>query len=75
MNLNNHNIRRFTFLANNNDYFTNIIYKINNITRVFMQHGSYYHENYYLKYNEILPADINFVFNDYTNKLFLKLGS
>ncbi len=40
-----------------------------------MQHGSYIQENIFLKYNEIYPADINFVFNEYTKKFFEKRGA
>jgi len=40
-----------------------------------MQHGSYLQENIFLKYNEIYPADISFVFNDFTKKLFEKRGA
>ncbi len=41
----------------------------------FFQHGSYLYKNLFLKYSEINLADINFVFNDYTKKLFEDLGA
>ena len=65
----------FTFLANNKNYSEILLYTKNNIPKIFMQHGSYIQENIFLKYNEIYPADINFVFNDYTKKLFEKRGA
>ncbi len=65
----------FTFLSNNKNYSEILIYQKNNIPKIFMQHGSYIQENIFLKYNEIYPADINFVFNDYTKKLFEKRGA
>ena len=52
-----------------------LIYKDNKIPTIFFQHGSYVHENYFLKYNEVLPADINFVFNEYTKKAFEDIGA
>jgi len=49
---------------------------------IMFQHGSYYYHYPYLKYKsfnleifEISIADINFVFNDYTKKLFEDLGA
>ncbi|MCX6051230.1 MAG: hypothetical protein NTZ60_01840 [Campylobacterales bacterium] len=65
-------IQPFVFLSNNQEFIRTIIYEQNNISKVFMQHGSYIHENITLKYCEIYPADINFVFNDYTSELFKK---
>ena len=41
----------------------------------FFQHGSYLYKNIFLKYAEIELATINFVFNDYTKKLFEELGA
>lgn len=41
----------------------------------FFQHGSYLYKNLFLKYGEIKFADINFVFNDFTKKLFEDLGA
>ena len=41
----------------------------------FYQHGNYFYLNMIFKYSEILPANINFVFNDYTKKLFEELGA
>ena len=51
--------------------------------KIFMyQHGSYFYHSKYKNYkslnlqiNEIVPADINFVFNDYTKKIFEDLGA
>ncbi len=62
----------FIYLSDNNNFILNLLYKNNNIPRVFMQHGSYVHEHIFLKYNEIYPSDLNLVFNDYTKNLFLK---
>jgi len=68
-------IHPFTFLSQYRDYQDILLYKKNKIPKIFMQHGSYYHENIFLKYNEIEPADINFVFNQYTKELFEKRGA
>jgi hypothetical protein len=68
-------LQPFTFLSNNMDYFRILLYQKNNIPKIFMQHGSYLQENIFLKYNEIYPADINFVFNDYTKELFKRRGA
>jgi len=68
-------IHPFTFLTTYNDFKDTILYKKNKIPKFFMQHGNYIQENIFLKYNEIYPADINFVFNDYTKKFFEKRGA
>lgn len=68
-------LRPFVFLSTNKEYAEVLMYKSNNIPVVFMQHGSYISENVFLRYNEILPADINFVLNDYTKDLFEKRGA
>jgi hypothetical protein len=68
-------IEPFIFLSNNQDFLRDLAYKQNNIPRVFMQHGSYIHENFTLKFCEVYPSDYNFVFNEYTKKLFLKRGA
>ncbi len=65
----------FTFLTKMKNYIEVLLYEKNNIPNIFMQHGSYLHENIFLKYNEIYPADINFVFNDFTKTLFEKRGA
>ncbi len=65
----------FTFLSESRDYRDVLLYGKNSIPKIFMQHGSYIQENIFLKYNEIYPADINFVFNDYTKNLFEKRGA
>ena len=41
----------------------------------FFQHGSYLYKNIFIKYSEVELADINFVFNDYTKKLFKDLNA
>ena len=64
----------FVYLSNHKDFVRNLLYKRNNIPRVFWQHGSYFHEHIFLKYNEIEVADINFVANDFTKKIFLENG-
>ena len=53
----------------------NLLYKSNNIPRLFWQHGSYFHEHIFLDYLEIAVADINFVINEYAKKLFLAEGA
>ena len=57
-------------------------YKKQNYPLYFFQHGSYFYHLYFknicnfnLKYFEIDPADINFVFNDYTKKIFENLNA
>lgn len=65
----------FVFLSNSSDFLRLLRYKENNIQTFFTQHGSYVHENLTLKHCEIYPADINFVFNEYTKKLFEKRGA
>ncbi|MFK5974985.1 MAG: hypothetical protein QM493_00630 [Sulfurovum sp.] len=65
----------FTFLSKMNNYMEILLYGKNKIPKIFMQHGSYFHENIFLKYGEIYPADINFVFNDFTKKLFEDRGA
>ena len=68
-------IHPFTFLSKYKDYMDILLCKANKIPTIFMQHGSYLQENIFLKYNEIYPADINLVFNDYAQKLFEKRGA
>lgn len=68
-------IQPFIFLSNNQEFIRTMIYEQNNIPKVFMQHGSYIQEDIILKYCEIYPADINFVFNEYTRELFKKNGA
>lgn len=41
----------------------------------FFQHGSYLYQNIFIKYSEIEPASANFVFNNYTEKVFKELGA
>ena len=65
----------FEYISNDYDYKKNIIYSQNDLSRIFMQHGSYIYEHIFLKYNEIQLADVNFVFNEYTNKVFTKYGA
>ena len=49
-------------------------FNILNRKAFFYQHGNYFYKNIILKYSEIIPADVNFVFNGYTKKLFENLG-
>ncbi|MCF6331165.1 MAG: hypothetical protein L3I99_06415 [Sulfurimonas sp.] len=67
-------VKPFSFLSKISDYAQVLINKENNIPNIFIQHGSYLEENIFLKYNEIFPADVSLVFNDYTKKLFEKRG-
>ena len=57
------------------NYCMSLYYKSLNIPAVFYQHGSYFYKGLDLVYVEINLADINFVFNDYTKKLFEELGA
>lgn len=50
------------------------IYASNNFG-IFYQHGNYFYKNLILKYCEIFPASVNFVFNDYTKKQFEEMGA
>ncbi|MEN4044793.1 hypothetical protein [Sulfurimonas sp. NWX367] len=68
-------IKPFSFLSRMQNYRQILINKKNSIPNIFMQHGSYLQENIFLKYNEIYPADINFVFNDFTKELFQNRGA
>jgi|GEM_PF-2379013 len=68
-------IKPFSFLSNVKNYQKVLINKKNNIPNIFIQHGSYLQENIFLKYNEIYPADLNLVFNDFTKNLFHKRGA
>ena len=63
-------LKFFTWVLNFDEY---IIAK-NNFS-FFYQHGNYFYKNMIFKYSEIEPADVNFVFNDYTKKLFEDLGA
>jgi len=68
-------IQVFSFLSNHSKYIELLSNKANNIPNIFIQHGSYLQENIFLKYNEIYPADINLVLNDFTKNLFEKRGA
>ncbi|MCF6768106.1 hypothetical protein L3V86_07010 [Thiotrichales bacterium 19S11-10] len=68
-------ITAFTFLAGVKSYALKLLYNNNNIPVLITQHGSYVHENEALLSNEVLSADVNFVFNDYTKNLFLAHGA
>ncbi|MEA2016997.1 MAG: hypothetical protein U9N59_01005, partial [Campylobacterota bacterium] len=68
-------IKAFSFLSNYSKYIELLSNKANNIPNIFIQHGSYLQENIFLKYNEIYPADINLVLNDFTKDLFEKKGA
>lgn len=70
----------FTF-PSGNKFYEMICLKSLNEKILMLQHGSYYyhyphkHKSYNLQINEVKFSDINFVFNDYTKKLFEDLGS
>ena len=53
----------------------NKVANLQNLDLYFFQHGSYLYQNIFIKYSEIEYAKINFVFNDYTKKLFEDLGA
>ena len=65
----------FTYLSGNLNYIRNMLYEKNAIPRIFMQHGSYTIESFFLKYGEIYHADINFVFNQHVKKMFEDRGA
>lgn len=65
----------FMYLHNREMYLRYELYKKNSVPVIIMQHGSYVHENYFLRYNEILAADVNLVFNSFTKKLFEDRGA
>lgn len=67
-------LRPFVYLSDYASCITNLLYKYNNIPRVFWQHGSYLHEHIFLSSREINVADINLVCNEYTKQLFLQKG-
>ncbi|MFA6192487.1 MAG: hypothetical protein WC665_09055 [Sulfurimonas sp.] len=71
-NINEISLKPFVYLSNDKDFVTSLIYKKNNIPSIFMQHGSYHHNQIFLLYSEIMPASINFVINEYTKNIFLK---
>ncbi len=70
----------FTF-PSGNKFYEMIFLKSLNEKILMFQHGSYYyhytykHKSYNLQINEVKFSDINFVFNDYTKKLFHDLGA
>lgn len=68
-------IKAFSFLSSHSKYMELLSNKVNNIPNIFIQHGAYLQENIFLKYNEIYPADINLVLNDFTKDLFEKRGA
>jgi|AntRauTorcE11897_2_1112592.scaffolds.fasta_scaffold02349_2 hypothetical protein len=68
-------IKPFSFLSNTKKYVEFLVNKENNIPNIFIQHGSYLQENIFLRYNEIYPASLNLVLNDFTKELFEKRGA
>ncbi|KJY78452.1 hypothetical protein TW78_02550 [Vibrio coralliilyticus] len=65
----------FVFLNGESMYSRYLAYIENKIPTFFMQHGSNVNEDYFLKHNEIFPADVNLVFNEYTKELFESRGA
>ena len=63
-----------TFLTKK-EYLFVLKYKESGIKIFFFQHGNYLYKNIFIKYYEVELSDINFVFNDYTKKLFKELGA
>jgi hypothetical protein len=63
-----------TFLGKN-EYLNAIQLKEEFLELYFFQHGNYLYKNIFIKYSEIELASINFVFNDYTKKLFENLNA
>ncbi|MEH0760257.1 hypothetical protein H4F20_11195 [Vibrio sp. 16] len=68
-------IEPFTFLSGLEMYKRYELYKANAVKKVFFQHGSYVNEDFFLRYNEVYPADVNVVFNEYTKELFESYGA
>ncbi len=66
--------RPFIFLHGKQMFFRYESYKRNNIPVIMMQHGAYVNENYFLKHNEAIPADINLTFNDFSKALIEQQG-
>jgi hypothetical protein len=66
----NKNIFFKTWLSSSKNYLN-----ISNNRAFFYQHGNYFYKNIGLKFTEVYPADVNFVFNDYTKKVFKNLGA
>lgn len=66
-------VKPFVYISTNEDYLRSLIYKKNHIPKVFMQHGAYIYDHIFLKYHEVLPADVNFVFNEFTKNEFQKI--
>ncbi len=65
----------FTFLATiQNAIYAKSINK-SEYPAIFYQHGNYLYQSIFLKDSEIRPANINFVINDYTKKIFEDLGA
>lgn len=60
----------FTFLSSAKDYENVFSLKRQGLPIFITQHGGYLHPSVSLKYSEILPADVNFVFNEFTKDLF-----
>lgn len=65
----------FVFLNGTTMYARYLAYIENKIPTFFMQHGSNVNEDYFLRHNEIFPADVNLVFNEYTKELFERRGA
>lgn len=68
-------IRPFSYLSSDNSFIEVMNYHKNNIPVIMMQHGAYLYDHLFLKYNEIYPASLNFVLNEYTKIYFQKRGS
>ncbi len=68
-------IRAFTYLTTiQNAIYAKSINK-SKYPAIFYQHGNYLYNGIFLKESEINLADINFVINDYTKKIFENLGA
>lgn len=65
----------FNYIDGYENYFRLQAYRKMNVPIVFFQHGSYVHEDYFLKYNEVLCSDRNVVFNRFTKEMFENYGA
>jgi hypothetical protein len=63
----------FSYLSNNKSYIKTKILRLNKIPTIFTQHGSYLYNHFFYKNCEIIPANINFVSNEYTKEKFTKI--
>jgi hypothetical protein len=69
------NIEPMTYISSLDIMCRALLYRQNNIPVIIFQHGSNIHNNMFLKYGDVYYSDINLSYNEYSNKLYKKLGS